>query len=205
MTGIILVGFGLTILPACSDDGGSGDDSSTESAEPTGDLSAEDQEKVDAAEAWIDDEADLDDDLRAELVFTDLSSTPAVTNVTFGQVIDDHPVQGAELVVHVLDDDSVQGATNALTDAEPVAVDDPIDEDEAEENAGKAVEGTPDEVGPSELTWVGNGPDLMLAWAVPVTATDPGVGVPARSVERQAGCRHGPARLRPGPGRWRRL
>lgn len=173
MTGIILVGFGLTILPACSDDGGSGDDSSTESAEPTGDLSAEDQEKVDAAEAWIDDEADLDDDLRAELVFTDLSSTPAVTNVIFGQVIDDHPVQGAELVVHVLDDDSVQGATNALTDAEPVAVDDPIDEDEAEENAGKAVEGTPDEVGPSELTWVGNGPDLMLAWAVPVTATDP--------------------------------
>lgn len=79
MAGIILVGFGLTILPACSDDGGSGDDSSTESAEPTGDLSAEDREKVDAAQAWIDDEADLDDDLRAELVFTELSSTPAVT------------------------------------------------------------------------------------------------------------------------------
>ncbi|MET1042435.1 MAG: hypothetical protein ABWZ90_15445, partial [Acidimicrobiales bacterium] len=109
LAGIILVGFGLTILPACSDDGGSVDDSSADAAEPTGDLSAEDQEKVDAAQAWIDDEADLDDDLRDELVFTELSSTPAVTNVSFGQVIDDYPVQGAELVVHVLDDDSVQG------------------------------------------------------------------------------------------------
>lgn len=173
MAGIILVAFGLAILPACSDDGGSGDDSSTDAADATGDLSADEQEAVDAAQAWIDDEADLDDDMKDSLEFTEISSAPAVTSVTFGQVIDDHPVLGAGLVVHVLADGSVQGATNALTEAEPTAVDDPISQDQAEENAGKAVEGTPDEVGPSELTWVPTGAGLTLAWAVNVTATDP--------------------------------
>ena len=148
-------------------------DDALPASDAVGDLSAEDQEIVDAAQAWIDDEADLEDEQRDSLAFTDLATGPAVSNVTFAQVIDDHPVMDAELVVHVLEDGSVQGATNTLTDAEPTDVDDPIDQEEAEENAGKATDGTPDEVGPSELTWVLLGDDLTLAWAVNVTATDP--------------------------------
>ena len=173
--GFVLVGLGLSILPACSDDGGGdggGEAASGESA-VTQDLTEEEQAKVDAAQAWIDDEADLDDEQRDQLAFVELASTPAVTNVTFGQFIDDHPVLGAELIVHVLDDDEVQGASYALTDAEPVDDVDPIDQAEAEENASKAVEGTPEEVGPSELIWVPTGPDLTLSWSVAVITSDP--------------------------------
>ena len=161
-----------SMLAACSGDDGGGDDS-PQAAASAEDLSAEDQESVDAAQAWIDDEADLDDEVRDSLQFTGLSATPAVTNVTFGQFLDDHRVVGAELVVHVLADGEVQGASNALVEAEAGDDVDAIDESEAEENAGKATDGTPEEVGPSELVWVQSGADLALAWSVAVTSADP--------------------------------
>ena len=154
-------------------DAGRGGGGAGSNAAATEDLTEEEQAKVDAAQAWIDDEADLADDQKDQLAFTEIASTPAVTNVTFGQFIDDHRIVGAELIVHVLEDDEVQGASNALTDAEPADDVEPIDEAEAEENASKAVEGTPEEVGPSELVWVAAGPDLTLTWLVEVTTSDP--------------------------------
>ncbi len=175
LVGIVLMGLGLSLLPACSDDSGDdggGENSSGESAAAQ-DLTEEEQAKVDAAQAWIDDEADLSDDQKDQLAFTELASTPAVTNVTFGQFMDDHRLVGAELLVHVVDDVDVLGASNALTDAEPADDVDPIDEAEAEDNASKAVEGTPEEVGPSELVWVADGPDLTLTWLVEVVTSDP--------------------------------
>ena len=60
------MGLGLSMLPACSDDGGGdggGEATSGESA-ATQDPTAEERAKVDAAQAWIDDEADLDDEQR---------------------------------------------------------------------------------------------------------------------------------------------
>jgi hypothetical protein len=169
--------LGLALVPACSDDGG-GDDRSRDTAEvepdsSVADLTDEEQAVVETAQAWIDEEADLEDEQRAALRFTGIATTPAVSNVSFGQFVDDHPIRGAELVVHVLADGSVQGATNALSDAVPADDVDPIEESRAEENAGKAVEGRPEEVGPSSLIWVPSGSALTLAWSVPVTATDP--------------------------------
>ncbi len=165
----------LALVPACSGDDGGGDDEAAD-AEPAAaldDLSDEEQEIVETAQAWIDDEADLDDEQRDALRFTGITMTPAVSNVTFGQYLDDLPIRGAELVVNVLEDGSVQGATNALSEAEAGAEVEPVDEAVAEDNAGKAVDGTPDDVGPSELVWVPSGAELTLAWLVPVTTTDP--------------------------------
>jgi len=163
------------VLPACSsDDSGGGDGGpSAQSAAAAEELTAAQQEIVDAAQAWIDDEAQIDDARKDQLQFIDLEDGPNVSNVTFGQFIDDHRVVGAELIVHVLADGSVQGANNALVDAEAGEDVDPVDEAEAEDNAGKAVDGTPEEVGPSELVWVQNGADLVLAYSVPVTTTAP--------------------------------
>jgi subtilisin-like proprotein convertase family protein len=172
--GSLVLALACAFLPACSsgDDAGD-DDTSSESAAASDDLSAEEQEVVDAAQAWVDDEADLEDEQKDQLQFTGITSTPAVSNVTFSQFIDDHQVIGGELVVHVLEDGTVQGASNALTEAEPADDVDPIDESEAEENAGKATDGTPDEIGPTELVWVQSGSELVLAYSVHVTATEP--------------------------------
>jgi subtilisin-like proprotein convertase family protein len=170
----VALALGCALLPACSSDDSGGDDSSPAAAAATEDLSAEEQEIVDAAQAWIDDEAEIDDDLKDQLQFTDLAASPNVTNVTFTQFIDDHRVVQGELVVHVLEDGSVQGASNALVASEPADEDvDPIDQSEAEENASKAVEGTPDEIGPTELVWAPSGSELVLAYAVDVTTTAP--------------------------------
>src|SRR5262245_65935558 len=110
----------LALVPACSDDGDSGGDSADPAAAAdVEDLSEEERETVETAQAWIDDEAELDDAQKEALRFTAINVTPDVSNVTFTQYADDHPVRGAELVVHVLADGEVQGATNALTDAQP--------------------------------------------------------------------------------------
>ena len=132
-----MLALGCAVLPACSDDDSGGTTKPPPVRGGAEDLSAEEQEIVDAAQAWIDDEAELDD--RPEGLSSSSPSwrrTPNVTNVTFTQFIDDHRVVGGELVVHVLEDGTVQGANNALIDAEPAGEDvDPIDEAEAEENA----------------------------------------------------------------------
>ncbi len=161
------------VLPACSSDDSGGGETSEQSAAATEELTDEGQEIVDAAQAWIDDEAELADEVKDSLEFTDLASTPNVSNVTFSQFLDDHRVVGAELVVHVLEDGTVQGANNVLIDAEAGEDVDPVDQAVAEDNAGKAVEGTPEEVGPTELVWVQAGADLQLAYQVEVTASDP--------------------------------
>lgn len=164
--GLVLV---LALVVGCT----AADDEEAAAPAVAEDLGEAEQAAVEAAEAWIAEDAELSDEQRDALVLSGVTSSPAVTNVAFAQVIDDHPVEGAELVVHVLADGEVQGAGNALSVAEPVAVEDPIDAAEAEENAGKAVDGTPDQVGPSELTWVPAADELVLAWAVPVTTVDP--------------------------------
>src|SRR5262249_16723789 len=144
--GLLAFVLGAALLPACSSDDSGGDDDA-EPAAATQDLSDDEQEIVDAAQAWVDDEADLDGEAKDQLEFTELTTTPAVSNVTFTQFIDGHRVVQSELVVHVLEDGTVQGANNAITDAEPGDEVEPIDEAEAEENASKAVDGTPEEVG----------------------------------------------------------
>ena len=177
LAGLLAVVLGCALLPACSDDSGGGDDDgggpSEQSAAATEDLSADEQEIVDAAQAWIDDEADLDDEVKDQLQFTDLATTPNVSNVTFSQFIDDHRVVRSELIVNVLADGTVQGANNAIIDAEPGEDVEPIDEAEAEDNAAKAVDGTPEEVGPTELVWIQSGAGLQLAYLVRVTASGP--------------------------------
>ena len=169
-SGAVITALFLAALPACSDDGGGDGPSASETTIDPGD-----QETVDIAQAWVDDTAELDDAVRSSLRFETITTTPAVANVTFGQYYDDHPVQGAALVVHVLENGEVQGATDALVDAQPPEEggDGTITQDEAEETAGKAVDGLPDEVGPSELVWVPSGDELALSWLVALTATDP--------------------------------
>lgn len=166
-----MVGVLIVTLVACS----SGDDDTTSATSaPADELTAEEQAVVDQAEAWLG-EADAVEDATFEtLVFSSLSRSPNVTHVTFGQEYDGHPVQDAEVVVHVRDTGEVAGANNALTDAQPSAgAAEEISAEQAEDNASKAVQGTPTEVDDPELVWVQSGDELLLAWRVGVRTSDP--------------------------------
>ncbi len=166
-----MVGVLVFSLVSCSS---SGDDEPEASSSPDTELTSEQQAIVDDAQAWLGDAAAVDDTTFESLTFTGLTTSPNVTHVTFGQEYDDHLVQDAEVVVHVRDGGEITGANNALTDARPA--DDATEEvsaDEAKDNAGKAVQGTPTEVDDPELVWVQAGDELVLAWRVGVRTTDP--------------------------------
>lgn len=171
-----LVGLGLVAVLAvaalsCSSNGS---ESSTDATAPADELSAEEQAVVDEAQQWLGDASAVDDDTFESLAFSGLTTSPNVTHVTFGQTFDGHPVQDAEVVVHVRDDGEITGANNALTDASPGAdATQEIDADQAKANADKAVQGTPADSDPPQLVWVQSGADLVLAWRVNLRTTDP--------------------------------
>ncbi len=168
---LALTGALIVTMVSCSS---GGDDSDAPSAATDTTLSSEEQAIVDQAHSWLDDAEAVDDATFDSLVFSGLTTSPNVTHVTFAQEYDGHPVQDAEVVVHVRDSGEVAGANNALTDAQPGDdVSQEISADQATENAGKAVQGTPSDSDDPELVWVQSGDELVLAWRVGVRTTDP--------------------------------
>ena len=97
-----------------------------------------------------------------------------MSHVRYRQVYDDHPVEGAELIVHVLGDGTVQGATSSLSDASPAAgatLD--VDQADAIAIAAKAVSGTVKGTPATDSVWIEDGARLRLAWRVELTTADP--------------------------------
>lgn len=177
----VVVVAGCVALPACSDDSGDSGDgsgsaqdmSAAPEAPPMADLDEQAQDAVGIAEDWVQETAQLDDEIVDSLRFDSVDAAPSVTNVSFTQWFDEHQVRDAELVVHVLADGTVQGATNQLAEPPSTGGEATVDQDAAEDAAGKAVQGMPEEVGPSELVWVESPEGLALAWSVAVTTVDP--------------------------------
>ena len=170
-----LLTFAL-IASGCSGDDDDGGGTGPRGEEPVNvdDLDEAHQEIVRTAETWLDEEPDLDAEVRDSLRFVSIDESPSVTSVGFAQFFDDHEVVDAGISVHVLDGGEIQGATDNTLDAQP-ADDESSDitEDEAIENAEKAITGTADEVLGSDEVWVQNGEELQLAWRVTLTTTDP--------------------------------
>lgn len=173
---VAVIGLLLASVVACSssDDGGDGGGDAAGSTEATEALSAEEQALVDDAEAWLGDAAAVSDAAFDSLVFTGLTRSPNVTHVTFGQEYEGHPVESAQVTVHVRDGGEITGANNALVDAPPASgATEEITAEAAAENAGKAIQGTPAETSEPELVWVQSGDELLLAWRVEIATTDP--------------------------------
>ena len=162
----------ITLLSCSSDDGG--DDAATATTDPAASLTEEEQALVDDAQAWLGDADAVADTTFDSLVFAGLTRSPNVTHVTFAQEYDGHLVQDAEVTVHVRDGGEIAGANNALVDAQPASgATEEVPADQAEDNAGKAVQGTPTDVDEPELVWVQSGDELVLAWRVGVRTSDP--------------------------------
>ncbi len=154
-----------------TDEGDATDEDATD--EGSGDLSGDDEAAVQAAEDWIAETIDLPDDMRSSLSVTGVEQSGGVAHVSFDQVFEDHRVVGANLIVHVLADGTVQGASNQLTEAHaPDSMEMTVDEATAIDNAEKAVEG---EIASreAEVVWIQNGMDLVAAWRVQIHTSDP--------------------------------
>lgn len=127
-----------------------------------------------AAQAWIAESAGLSADVQASLHFDGVERAGNVSHVRFVQSFDGVPVEDAELIVHVLGDGTVQGATSSLSDATP-AGDATLNTDAAGAIAiaAKAVTGTVHGTPETTSVWVEDGTALRLTWRVDLGTVDP--------------------------------
>ena len=139
----------------------------------TGDTDGTDT--VAAAQAFVESEASgLSAEQQDSLVVGEVERGDSVDHVHFQQTVDGHPVQGAEVVVHVLGDGTVQGITDQLTDAQPADTSEmDLTEAQAVDVAEKAIEGTPEGEATAASVWVQDGTTLHLAWQVTLQAVEP--------------------------------
>lgn len=128
---------------------------------------------VKVAEAWLAKQADLDPGVVGSLVAAETVTTPGARHVRFDQVVDGHRVRGSRVVVHVLDDRSVQGASVHVATGTPVGAGMTITEARAVEAATKAVEGDLIAEPTAELVWIPNGDVLLPAWLVTLATKNP--------------------------------
>ncbi len=159
------------------DDNGSTDGSSEGNGggdEDGGDeLNADDEAAIEAAEEWIADESGIGDSIRESLVVAGVDSSGAVSHVRFDQVYDEHRVLDAGLTVHVLEDGSVQSATDELSGGTPPeSMQMTLTEEAAVSDAAKALDGTVEST-VAEAIWIQNGTDLLAAWQVQFHTSDP--------------------------------
>ncbi|MGH9138833.1 MAG: hypothetical protein ACRD0G_17620 [Acidimicrobiales bacterium] len=150
------------VAAACGGDDGDGDAQGRD-ALAEGDA-------IEAAEDWLDDWDRLGDDVRESLELAGTRRSPGVTHVRYTQSFDGTPVRDALAIVHVRDDSSVLGASDALTDARPPAdVEQDIDEQEARSIAeGAAGEDVRDTLS-ARIVWLPHGSQLRLGWSVQMT------------------------------------
>ncbi len=162
----------LALVAACS---GGGDDESRapETGEPgstadetPGTAAVDDDAAVAAAESFIEG-LELDDAGRDSLTFVDTRRSPGVTHVRYRQVFDDVPVRAARLIVHVLDDGEVLGASSSLTDLRPEAgVEQQLDQAAATDVANKAISEPVELTASANEVWLPDGDTLRLGWSV---------------------------------------
>lgn len=126
------------------------------------------------AQAWIPASSGLSAELQASLVLAESERAGNVTHVRFEQVYQGYAVDNTELIVHVLGDGNVQGATSSLSNAQPTAgAAISVDEAAAVAIASKAVDGTVQGEAATSTRWVEDGSTLRLAWRIDLTTLSP--------------------------------
>ena len=169
--------MGLAVVAAaCSggDDGGD-DDAGGGGDEPAAEEDVSEEEAVGTAEEWLDGWSELDEEGRDSLELDRTVRSRGVTHVHFAQAFDDVRVRGAEVVVHVLDDGSVQGANTSLTDARPEpGVEQQVEEAEATDIANKAIPAEVRNTASARVVWLPDGETLRLGWSVLMSTEDSG-------------------------------
>ena len=175
---VLLVALALTAA-ACtggdSDEDAPPTDTAAETEAGTGGRSeapAADDAAVAAARTWLADTYGVDEAVLEGLTVAGIERSPNVSHVHFTQTVDGVPVDRAEIVVHVLDDGTVQNATDDLTDATPDDAEVTVDEAAAIDIAAKAITGTPGEPAATEV-WRQDGQRLRRAWRIEIPTTDP--------------------------------
>jgi subtilisin-like proprotein convertase family protein len=161
----LLVGLAV-VSAACSSDSGGDEEAGGSDGEPAAEEVSDD-DAVAAAEAWLDDWSELDEEGRASLELDRAVRSRGVTHVHFAQQFDDIRVRGAEVIVHVKDDGEVRGANTSLTDARPdPGVEQQVEEAEATDIANKAVPGEVRNTASARVVWLPDGDNLRLGWSV---------------------------------------
>ncbi|MEP1125802.1 MAG: M36 family metallopeptidase [Ilumatobacter sp.] len=131
-------------------------------------------DEADAAAAdWLSGDSGLDATVVAQLQPERTVPSGPVTHVTFAQFIDGRRVLSSEITVHVMDDGTVQGASEALTMATPSGAAVTTDEAAASLTASKAVDGTVEGEPTVEPIWSQVGDALTPAWLVSVSTRNP--------------------------------
>jgi subtilisin-like proprotein convertase family protein len=134
-------------------------------------VATADEAAVEIARTYLETEAGLDAETASQLVLVDVQTAREVKHVTFDQAYDGHTVNGAGIVIHVVDDE-IQGTSDTLTTARPEDGEVAIDEAEAIDTASKAIEGESTSA-EAVQAWVEDGDVLHLSWLVTIEATDP--------------------------------
>ena len=159
----------LAVLSGACSSGGGGD-----AAAGGPPVEGSDEAIKATAQRWIDEESGLTDMLKEEIFFDSLQRAGNVTHVRYIQAHGGVAVRGAQFIVHVLADGTVQGASNSLVTALPA--DDATEEltqQQATDVAVRAVTGTVKGTPRVEATWLQNGEVLRLGWQVFVSTTKP--------------------------------
>ena len=126
------------------------------------------------AERWIDEQSGLTQMLREELFFDRVQRLGRVAHVRYLQAHGGVAVRGANFIVHVLADGTVQGASNSLTTALPADdATEQLSQDEAIQIAAGAVTGTVEGEPRVESIWLQSGGVLRLGWQVSLTTSNP--------------------------------
>ena len=142
-------------------------------SQSAGPKAISDADAVKAAEKWLDDWKELDQPTRQALKLSKVVHTPKVAHVHFNQVYADHAVRGAEVIVNVLDNGTVQSVGNSVAKVQPpAAVDAKVDEAKAKSVASKAVTEHVDGDPNAKIVWLQDGNRLRLGWSVNISTTD---------------------------------
>ena len=137
-------------------------------------MSLSDDELIAIADDWIAEESGLDSVYQEQIHFHGLQRSGRVAHVTYVQGHDDVDVRGATFIVHVLDDGTVQNASNSLRDAIPAGdVERTLDESDAVDIAGRAVPGTVHGEPSVTQTWIQTAEELRLGWQVMFSTREP--------------------------------
>lgn len=178
---VVSVAIVLAVLAAACTSGGGKEKAGKDKSGSGGSQAASSLSEADAvrsAEEWLDDWDALDATTRKALERTRVVQREDVTHVRFAQRYHDIAVRGAEVVVHVGADGSVQGATSSLADVEaPPKTQEKVDEAEAKSIASKTASDPISGDSSAKVVWLQDGNRLRLGWSVNLaTESDKGIG-----------------------------
>lgn len=156
----------LALTAGACTSGGDDDTDAAGGGEAAG-LELSRDEAEEAADAWLDEWDELDAGTRRSLERTRVVRRAGVTHVRYTQTYHDIPVRGAEVVVHVRDDGTVEGATSSLAEVDaPPKTQEKVDESRAKSIASKTATDPTSGDPSAKVVWLQDGERLRLGWSV---------------------------------------